>query len=179
MGDRKRKFSHAEELDRDATLALLEGLVDGLRRGELRLEHNEHGLILRPEGAFEVRLEARHKPERESFELSLAWTPAASEPVLRIGAAGQTRAVAAAGADDERGADKHELIIDAAAPDELFEVDEAALAELPRARLYELAKAVELDGRSQLPKRALARALCDCDIWPLLRADERAQVRSR
>jgi len=177
MGDRKRKFSHAEELDRDAALALLEGLVDGLRRGELRLEHSEHGLILRPDGAIEVQLEARHKPERETLELSLAWTPSACAPVLRIGAAGQTRAIASADGDADD--DAHELVIDAAAPDELLEVDEAALAELPRDRLYELAKAVELDGRSQLPKRALARALCDYDIWPLLRADERDQVRTR
>ena len=183
MGDRKRKFSHAEELDAAAALTVLEGLVEGLRCGELRLEHGEQGLILRPEGAISMAIEARHKPERESLTLSFTWQPAAHEPVFRIGAGPEARAASrSAPAQTEPEAPKPERGPEppaawAEAPDEPLEVDEVALASLPRDRLYALAKAVALEGRSQLPKRALARALVDYELGELLTPAERDQVR--
>lgn len=203
MGDRKRKFSHETELQTDAVIALLEGVIEGLRREQLHLEHGEQALTLRPGGVVRARVEGRCKPKHESLALELSWTPAPVEPVLRIGAGavpvrpipaaasggvtparveamqtqeeGEVQAGAGAGAAQEGETD--DIPADEGAAGEA-RVDVERLAALPRARLRELARAVQLERRSQLSKRRLAEALSEVDLAAHLSAEQLAELRA-
>ena len=175
--DHKQSFSHATELEAAGLVSLLEDLLAGIRSGELALEHGRESLRLRPQGTIAVELRAKHKPGRESLRLELEWEPEIVEPVLKVGPVpdpapieARRRSVVAM-----RQARRSEAAPEPAVPEalEVPEVlDAAALACLPKERLYALAKTIELDGRSQLHKRALARALAEHDLRPHLDADD-------
>ena len=177
MGDRKRKFSHALELDTQGAIALLEGVIEGLRAGELRLEGGEQALSLRPGGAMAARVEGRGKSKGESLRIELSWTPAPAEPGLRVGA----RALLPVARDSQaaqRSAAPPEPEPELEPPpgaDAFFEAE--ALAALPRDRLRAIARAVALERRSQLSKRQLAEALSAQPIAALLDEDELARLR--
>lgn len=185
MGDQKQKFSHETELEVDALEGLLENLLAGVRSGELALEHGQRSLTLRPHGPIAVAIEARHKPGRELLRLELEWKPETVEPVLRVGPARQPtpiearrRAVVAL-REARRGEGDADQDSDAApqAPVE-GPLDADALAQLPKERLYALAQTVELPGRSQLHKTALARALAKHDLRPHLQAEDLEVLRA-
>lgn len=176
--DSKQKFTHETELEASALVKLLEDLVAGIRSGELALEHGSNAVTLRPSGMVEVAIRAKRKPGRESLRLELEWEPEVVAPVLRLGPVADPAPIEARRrgivamrkvrrpAENEN-EDKDEI-------DELPEVEitPEGLARLPKERLYALAQAVELDGRSQLHKNALCRALCERDLRPHLEAED-------
>jgi amphi-Trp domain-containing protein len=167
--DHKQSFSYATELEPSALVSLLEDLLAGIRSGELSLEHGRECLRLRPEGPIALTLRAKHKPGRESLRLELEWEPEIVAPVLKVGPVPEVASIVVR---------RKAVIAPLQAPrrepePELeLEIDAEALSGLPKERLYALAKAVELGGRSQLSKTALARALADHDLRPHLDADE-------
>jgi amphi-Trp domain-containing protein len=170
--DSKQKFSHETKLDGEGLINLLESLLAGIRSGELSLEHGEQALRLRPSDAITVEIQAKHKPGRESLRLDLEWQLEPVEPVLHIGPVPDPAPIEARrrGVVALRQARRSEV----EAPPEAGELDlgAEALARLPKERLYALAQAVELDGRSQLHKSALARALSECDLRPHLQPED-------
>jgi amphi-Trp domain-containing protein len=173
--DSKRKFTHETELDAGALVKLLEDLLAGIRSGELALEHGPNALTLRPSGTIEVAIRAKQKPGRERLRLDLEWAPEVVEPVLRLGPVADPAPIEArrrglvAMRKARRPAETEEIELE-----ELPEVEITAegLTRLPKERLYALAKLVGLDGRSQLPKNALCRALCERELRPHLDADD-------
>ena len=180
--DHKQSFSHATELEVAGLVSLLEDLLAGIRGGELALEHGRESVRLRPQGMIGVEIRAKHKPGRESLRLELEWEPEVIEPVLRIGPvsdpapieARRRGVIALRQARRSEAEPAAELAGEASlAPSVLLEPPDAdALVCLPKERLYALAKAVELGGRSQLHKTALARALAEHDLRPHLDADD-------
>jgi amphi-Trp domain-containing protein len=183
--DHKQKFTHAAELDHAELVSLLEDLLAGVRSGELALERGHESMRLRPQGPIAVDLRARHKHGRESLRVELEWDAVVVEPVLRVGPAPEPAPIEARrrGVVALRTARRSEVestndaVEPSSAPAEPVEVDAVALARLPKERLYALAKAVELDGRSQLHKTALARALAECDLEPHLRDEDHELLR--
>ncbi len=176
MSDRKQKFAHETELEPAAVITLLEELVAGLRSGELSLTHGEQAIALRLDGPVEVALAAKRKPGRESLRLELEWSPRKLEPVLEIGPARDPAPLEAR----RRGVVAlREARLPAGpppAPNIEHPLDPKILVKLPKERLYALAKAIELDGRSQLHKSALARALAEHDLRPHLDAEDRRML---
>lgn len=185
MGDRKRKFSHALELDAQGAIALLEGVIEGLRVGELQLEGGEQVLRLRPGGPIAAQVEGRGKSKGESLRIELSWTAAAAEPGLRVGARAATTRVLPLSAEPEPTRVSDEWPESPEQPesepesppisDERFEAE--ALAKLPRDRLRAIAREVALERRSQLSKRQLAEALSTRPIVAWLDEEELRQLR--
>lgn len=180
--DKKQKFSHETKLDHAGLIALLEGLLAGLREGELVLEHGARAVTLRPHGPIEVSLEAKHKPERETLCLELEWVPERVEPKLRVGpnedpAPISTRRKSVVALRQLRASEvapEPEVSV----PDDL-ELTAEMLMRLPKERLYALAKLAGLDGRSQLHKSALARALAGCELRAWLDEEDRRMLHGR
>ena len=172
--DSKQKFTHETELEAGALVKLLEDLLAGIRGGELQLEHGADALTLRPSRSIDVSIRAKRKPGRERLRLELEWTPEVVAPVLRLGPVADPSPIEARrrGLVAMRKA-RRPVDVDVQI-EELPEVEitPEGLARLPKERLYALAQAVELDGRSQLPKNALCRALCERDLRPHLDADD-------
>jgi amphi-Trp domain-containing protein len=176
--DHKQKFELETDLGHAGLVTVLEDLLAGIRSGELLLEHGAQSVSLSPSGQFRVEIEAKHKPGRESLCIELGWELPA--PTLRVGAVSDPPSIAvrrrpvvalrhARHRDVE--ADVAEPATEAAPPMQV-EITAEGLARLPKERLYALAKALGLDGRSQLPKSTLARVLSERDVRPYLDDDD-------
>jgi amphi-Trp domain-containing protein len=183
--DQKQKFAHETELAHAGLVTLLEDLLAGIRSGELLLEHGTQSVSLSPSGQFKIGIEAKHKPGRESLCIELGWE--LPTPTLRVGAVAdppsigvRRRPVVAL-----RQARRNEVEAEAgdsateAGPAVEVEITAEGLARLPKERLLALAKAVGLDGRSQLPKSSLARALSEHDVRPHLDDEDLRLLASR
>lgn len=206
MGDRKQKLSHEAKLTREEVVSLFEDLLAGLRSGAITLNHSKPGkpgkpgkadapgeaLTLQPSDTLELELEAKVKGLRESLSVELSWKrpkPKKVEraPTLRIGDA------------EDEGRDPQPIEAKAPtntsasllrrrapepaptpAPEDAAEAPELApqdLLRLSKERLYALAQALGVPGRSSLPKVALARTLLDHPGLPeLLDADDYARI---
>jgi amphi-Trp domain-containing protein len=155
--DHKQKFELETDLGHAGLVTLLEDLLAGIRSGELLLEHGAQSVSLSPSGQFRVEIEAKHKPGRESLCIELGWELPA--PTLRVGAVSDPPSIAV----------RRRPVV---APPMQVEITAEGLARLPKERLYALAKALGLDGRSQLPKSTLARVLSERDVRPYLDDDD-------
>jgi amphi-Trp domain-containing protein len=172
--DHKQKFALETDLGHAGLVSLLEDLLAGIRSGELFLEHGAQSVSLSPSGQFKVEIAAKHKPGRESLCIELGWELPA--PTLRVGAVADPPAIGVrrrpvVALRHARRSEAEPETVDPSidpAPIEQLEITAEALARLPKERLYALAKAIGLDGRSQLPKSTLARVLSERDLRPHL-----------
>jgi amphi-Trp domain-containing protein len=201
MSKRKHKLVHESELDVDEVVDLLEDLLAGLRRGELELEQSGdegESLTLSPSGTLAVELAAKRKGERESLALELKWRrPRAPRPSLRISpvrdpepiasSSGRKSAALRLRRREPSSPEAHAGGEPAPTRDPATgglrldpepecqhsaRLDAELLRALPKQRLYDFARAVDLDGRSQLPKVSLARSLSSHDLRPHLERED-------
>jgi amphi-Trp domain-containing protein len=71
MSEQKFKFSEQQTLD--MCIRQLEGLLEGLKSGTLRLSQADQKLWLRPGGAVNVELSAEQSGDRERLAIQLEW----------------------------------------------------------------------------------------------------------
>jgi amphi-Trp domain-containing protein len=89
MNDRERGIELDSLVTLEQATEYLEGLLDGLRSGRVRIEHEGQSLELRPQKSVRLELEARRKADKESVLFKLAWRQqarATESPPLRISA---------------------------------------------------------------------------------------------
>ncbi|MCA9243737.1 MAG: amphi-Trp domain-containing protein [Phycisphaerales bacterium] len=57
----------------------LQAIVNGLRSGQLRVEHGDEEITLAPHGELRVSVKARRKREKESVSVKMSWEAVAEE----------------------------------------------------------------------------------------------------
>jgi amphi-Trp domain-containing protein len=153
MGMSKRsKLEHEGDFRREAVADLLDQLAAGLRSGTVNLALAGEHLTLEPADYVQLELCAKRKGERQSIALELDWV---SEPKLVI----ETNMIAITSSEEPD--EDTEVASEASFAD--LRLDAELLAALDKQRLYRLAQAVGIEGRSQLSKTALARAVAERD----------------
>lgn len=141
---KRSKLEHDGDFRREAVAELLDQLSAGLRSGTLDLAVGGEHLSLEPAECVRLELRAKRKSERQSISLELDWI---SEPRLVI----ESAVVSVTASADEPV--EPELAT--------LRLNAELLAALDKQRLYRLAQAVGVEGRSQLSKTALARAVAE------------------
>jgi amphi-Trp domain-containing protein len=101
----KKKVSIEQRMEYSAAVSHLENLLEAFKAGCIEVRKKENRILLVPPSDIHVEIEAKQKPEKESFSIKISWIPGAvcrdKEDQLRIKAfiAGQD------GKDEEAVAD--------------------------------------------------------------------------
>jgi amphi-Trp domain-containing protein len=69
----KKKIKFADQTTREACIARLRAVADGIEAGALGISHGDEALALRPGSAFDVEVRAEQHNEREQLSLQLSW----------------------------------------------------------------------------------------------------------
>jgi amphi-Trp domain-containing protein len=70
---KKQKVQFTEQQTLDTCIRQLEGLLEGLKSGTLRLSQGGEKLWLRPGSAVDIELRAEQSGDRESLAIELGW----------------------------------------------------------------------------------------------------------
>ena len=69
----KKKIEFENVLSRAETIAYVEAILDGLKKGTLRFKQGDTELALSVPNAMEVEVEAQRDGAREKIEFELSW----------------------------------------------------------------------------------------------------------
>ncbi|MDR1660252.1 MAG: amphi-Trp domain-containing protein [Desulfovibrio sp.] len=73
----KKKISTELRMEYSAAVSYLENLLEAFRAGRIEVRKRENRIILAPSSEINVEIEAKQKPEKESFSIGISWTPCA------------------------------------------------------------------------------------------------------
>lgn len=156
------KLTAQIEGERERVLEMLDRLRDALVKDHFDVRADRTRLTLHPANRMELGLEARQRDDHESLELKLRW-PTRPTPALEI----RPRATAPGRTGSRVDVGK------ATSP---------LLESTPRDELYEMARTVELDGRSTMSadelRDGLAPHASQPELWTHAALYERASERA-
>jgi amphi-Trp domain-containing protein len=74
----KKKISTEMRMEYGAAVSYLENLFEAFKAGRIEVRKKENRIILAPSSEINVEMEAKQKPEKESFSIEISWTPCAA-----------------------------------------------------------------------------------------------------
>ncbi|MDR1685302.1 MAG: amphi-Trp domain-containing protein [Desulfovibrio sp.] len=69
----KKKISIEQRLEYNAVVTYLENLLDAFKTGSIEVRKGERRIVLTPASDVYVAVEAKQKPEKESFSMEISW----------------------------------------------------------------------------------------------------------
>jgi amphi-Trp domain-containing protein len=69
----KKKISTEQRLEYNAAVTCLENLLAAFKTGSIEVRKGERAIVLTPAADVTVAVEAKQKPEKESFLLEISW----------------------------------------------------------------------------------------------------------
>ena len=73
----KKKIFTEQRMEHKDVVYYLENLLDAFKSGCIEVRHRENQILLAPSSNINVEIEAKQKPDKESFSLELSWNPCA------------------------------------------------------------------------------------------------------
>ncbi|MDR2055339.1 MAG: amphi-Trp domain-containing protein [Desulfovibrio sp.] len=74
----KKKISTEQRMEYSAAVSYLENLLEAFRTGCIEVRKKGSRIVLVPSSDITVEIEAKQKPEKESFSIGISWTPCAA-----------------------------------------------------------------------------------------------------
>jgi amphi-Trp domain-containing protein len=71
----KKKISTEQMMDYSTAVSYLENLLEAFKAGHIEVRKKDNRIVLVPASNIFVEIEAKQKPEKESFSLEISWTP--------------------------------------------------------------------------------------------------------
>ncbi|MDR2669756.1 MAG: amphi-Trp domain-containing protein [Desulfovibrio sp.] len=69
----KRKISTEQRLEYSAAVSYLENLLTAFKAGSIEVRKGERRIVLAPSSDVTIAIEAKQKPEKESFTMEISW----------------------------------------------------------------------------------------------------------
>jgi amphi-Trp domain-containing protein len=74
----KKKISTEQRMEYNAAVSCLENLLEAFKAGCIEVCKRENRIVLVPSSEIYMEIEAKQKPEKESFSIEISWIPRAT-----------------------------------------------------------------------------------------------------